>query len=223
MDQARTVETGRLREAMDTTRASIRDTVDELKDKVSEAVDWRHYVNRYPEASLALTTLTGLFIGRRLGAMIFSRADGSGRSTTYGAEEFGDAGGFPAAGTHVAASSTREKPGNQSHMESSTPSPTRRALSTSWSRAGSRLENILNRLIDEVSDTVESLVVPALVSRIRGLWASGQRIDRTGRREEAGGRRDEPSGHHLDRGVYPGGPAGSQAYPAQAARGSERE
>jgi ElaB/YqjD/DUF883 family membrane-anchored ribosome-binding protein len=45
---------------MDATRQSIRDTVDELKDRVQESADWRAWVAARPITSLAVAAACGL-------------------------------------------------------------------------------------------------------------------------------------------------------------------
>jgi hypothetical protein len=51
---------------MDVTRRSILDTVDELKGRVHESADWRHYVASYPLASLIVAGVCGLALARIL-------------------------------------------------------------------------------------------------------------------------------------------------------------
>jgi len=51
---------------MDVTRRSIVDTVDELKGRVQETADWRHYVASYPLASLIVAGVCGLVLARIL-------------------------------------------------------------------------------------------------------------------------------------------------------------
>jgi len=51
---------------MDVTRRSILDTVDELKGRVHESADWRHYVASYPLASLIVAGVCGLVLARIL-------------------------------------------------------------------------------------------------------------------------------------------------------------
>jgi len=51
---------------MDVTRRSILDTVDELKGRVHETADWRHYVASYPFASLIVAGVCGLILARIL-------------------------------------------------------------------------------------------------------------------------------------------------------------
>src|SRR5262245_26163957 len=113
---------------MDTTRRDIQETVEELKERVGEAVDWRSYVERYPLASLALALAAGILIGRRVGGAVLhmSPHTSSAGERTYSwrpPRQFGE----------------------------------------SWARAGSRLESIVNRVIDEAGDTVEQFVVPSLI------------------------------------------------------------
>ena len=66
MDQERSVDIERMTRAMDVTRRSILDTVDELKGRVHESADWRHYVASYPLASLIVAGACGLVLARIL-------------------------------------------------------------------------------------------------------------------------------------------------------------
>ena len=66
MDQERSVDIERVTRAMDVTRRSIVDTVDELKGRVQETADWRHYVASYPVASLIVAGVCGLVLARIL-------------------------------------------------------------------------------------------------------------------------------------------------------------
>jgi len=54
---------------MDDTRHSMADTMGEIKQELSAAVDWETYVQRYPEACLLAGGAIGWVIGRRLGAL----------------------------------------------------------------------------------------------------------------------------------------------------------
>ena len=202
MDQARTVDTERLREAMDTTRASIRGTVEELREKMGDAVDWRHHVNRYPGASLTIAVMIGMFVGRRIGTMILGYSNGSNGSAVRSAQSGGNP-GFTSVPTHVVAA--HEPPRSTAEPTSSWKrSGAAQSLSASCGRAGSRLEGLLNRMIDELGDAAERTLVPRLMARVQGFLAW------------------EPADRRPQQGVYPGAPAGTQAYPTQAARGTER-
>ena len=66
MDQERSVDIDRVTREMDLTRRSILDTVDELKDRVHERADWRHYTAAYPVASLIVAAACGLALARLL-------------------------------------------------------------------------------------------------------------------------------------------------------------
>ena len=66
MDQERTVGIERVTREMELTRRSILDTVDELKDRVHERADWRHYTAAYPVASLIVAAACGLALARLL-------------------------------------------------------------------------------------------------------------------------------------------------------------
>ena len=66
MDQERSVDIERMSRGMELTRRSIFDTVDELKDRVHERADWRHYTAAYPVASLIVAGACGLALARLL-------------------------------------------------------------------------------------------------------------------------------------------------------------
>jgi hypothetical protein len=66
MDQERALDIERVTHAMDATRQSIRDTVDELKERVHESADWRHYVAARPITSLVVAAACGVALARIL-------------------------------------------------------------------------------------------------------------------------------------------------------------
>jgi hypothetical protein len=142
---------------MEETRSQIRSTVEELRDRVNERLDWRHYMDRYPGASLTAAVALGVLLGRCLAS--FTRRNGRAGDGphAYGdyrtAERYGES-GFTATAAATAAPAF---------------SGARRALGQSASRLGSRAEGIVNRLIDELTDAVESNLLPALTSRFRSL------------------------------------------------------
>lgn len=234
MDQERVVETERLREAMENTRASIEDTVGELKHKVSEAVDWRQYVYSHPGATLGAAAVVGLLVGRWVTGRVVSRSsNGNGRRARIAPSvaSLGEGAGF-ASGAPPASLPAGERPLGRQMRD---PGGRARFLDGSWSRAGSRVENLVNRLIDEVGDTIETAAVPPLVGKIRDFFSSSRSPER-GRpgyregaaRQDSGGDsqqarehrvstwyRDDPTPSGESR-VYPGGPAGSQVHPPQS-------
>jgi hypothetical protein len=70
MDDTRGKETDRLREAVDSVRASVHETVDELSDRVNRAADVREQVRTHPIAALAMATVAGLVVGRQLTSLL---------------------------------------------------------------------------------------------------------------------------------------------------------
>ena len=58
-----------LQRRMDDTRHSMADTLGEIKNELSAAVDWETYVQRYPGTCLLAGGAIGWAIGRRLSAM----------------------------------------------------------------------------------------------------------------------------------------------------------
>jgi hypothetical protein len=127
---------------MEATRVSLRDTVHELKCRVGETMDWRTYLDRYPGAALIGAAVIGAAVGRAVGSRMQDGQDGSGRTEP--------------AGSYLMARS-----------ESAARSSGLSVMRDSWSRAGSRLEGIVNRVIDELADLVEHSALPAMMSRLR--------------------------------------------------------
>lgn len=58
-----------LQRRMDETRHSMADTVGEIRQELSAAVDWETYVQRYPGTCLLAGGAVGWVIGRKLGAI----------------------------------------------------------------------------------------------------------------------------------------------------------
>jgi hypothetical protein len=147
MDSTRDVDTERLRRDIDATRASITGTVDELRQKVGESMQWQTYVERHPTPLLVGAAVVGLLVGRRLAR----RFTGDGQEWTAGAESNPVA---PALSSARFVTVTPDRLG---------------ALTASWQRLGSRVETLANRVIDEVADAAERIVVPALVHSVEKL------------------------------------------------------
>ena len=58
--------TEEIEQDIEVARESIRETVDEIEDRLHSAVDWRTYVGRSPWISLAVAAGVGLLVGRAL-------------------------------------------------------------------------------------------------------------------------------------------------------------
>lgn len=183
---------------MENTRESIRDTVEEIKERVGETVDWHHYVRNYPGTSLSIAAAVGLLVGRGVGMMIGGRRERSAEPAGFGdyraAEAYGEAA--------LASASYNAEPARPM-------AGPRRAMNESWSRLGSRVETIVNRVIDELTDAVENALVPTVSSWVRKRLDFG--AGDQGRQGWAG----EGSDRAGRSGVYSGGPAGRQHFPTQ--------
>ena len=185
MDQGRTLEAEELSRAMEDSRASISETVSELRDAVNHAIDWREHVKTHPAASLGIAAGTGLIVGRWLGTKITG-------SEAAGPNARDEAGGWTAA-SHAAA--VGASPG--------------RILDGSRHRVASRAESLVNRVIDEVADAVEAGALVPLFARLRDFLhqsaAPARRPDEWHRADPSRGRAAAPADW---RGVQPGTPAG---------------
>jgi hypothetical protein len=135
MDHGRTVEAARLREEMEYSRASIAETVEEIKGAVSQAIDWREQVKAHPGASLGVVAGAGLVFGHWLGGKIVGGGD------------------RPRAPAAAAPPADPSGPG---------------LLDGSLNRASTRVESLVNLVIDEVADAVETAAIAPLFARLRG-------------------------------------------------------
>ena len=144
MDPSRSVDSARLRRDVDATRASIAGTAAELRRKVRETMQWQTYIERHPAPILVGAAVIGLLLGRRLGTAVHEQAwtasDGGTVAPVLSSTRF----------VTVKADSLG-------------------AVGASWHRLGSRVEALTNRVIDEVSDAAERVIVPALVSGVVAL------------------------------------------------------
>lgn len=154
MDSARSVDIDRLRRNIEATRASISRTAGVLRWKAGEAMQWQTYVERYPAPILAAVTLLGIAVGRRIArGFNINGHHGHGRQWTSAAAG--------SAGIRV----------TESRLE---PEADRRGAATaSWQRLGSRVEGLVNRVIDDFADAAERALVPALVSGVQALFEGG--------------------------------------------------
>lgn len=156
MDPKRSLEIDRLRSEIEATRASISRTASELRWKAGEAMQWQTYVRRHPVPILAAAALVGLAVGRRIARGLNGTAQhGAGHGWTSAA-----------AGMDTIA----RLPGRQEFGEPRFAA----AGAASWQRLGSRVEGLVNRMIDDVADAAERMVVPALVGGVEALL-SGRR------------------------------------------------
>jgi hypothetical protein len=108
-------------------------------------MQWQTYIKGYPASVLITAALLGAMVGRRL-------ASHMGPGTRPSASDW-----EAEAGRSVAA---RVAPGTvQPHS----------AATASWERLATRVEALVNRVIDEVADATEEALVPALVGGMRAL------------------------------------------------------
>jgi hypothetical protein len=156
MDPKRSLETDRLRSEIEATRASISRTASELRWKAGEAMQWETYVKRHPVPILAAAALVGVVVGRRVARGLNGGAQpvSGGRGWTSTAAGMDTMARLPA---------RQEQAGRP--LE---------AMNASWQRLGSRVEGLVNRMIDDVADTAERILVPALVGGVEKLFAAGR-------------------------------------------------
>jgi hypothetical protein len=154
MDSARSVDIDRLRRDIEATRASISRTAGVLRWKAGEAMQWQTYVERYPAPILAAVTLLGIAVGRRIARGFNTNGhQGHGRQWTSAAAGMDSVTRIPA------------------RLE---PEADRLgAVAASWQRLGSRVEGLVNRVIDDAADAAERALVPALISGVQAFFEGG--------------------------------------------------
>jgi Protein of unknown function (DUF3618) len=145
--EERGVDTDRLRRDIEATRASLSGTVGELRQKAGEAMHWQTYVERYPVPILAASALLGLTVGRRMARAFNSSHRGAGHQW--------------APGDAVTRIPARVDAGGVERFA---------AVNASWRRLGSRVEALVNRVIDDVADATERALVPAVVGGLQALF-----------------------------------------------------
>src|SRR4029453_13902627 len=118
-------------------------------------MQWQTYVTRHPVPILAAAALVGLAVGRRVARGFESGAPhGSGHGGTSSAAGMDTMARLPAP----------QKGG----------APAIHAMTASVHRLGSRVEGLVNRIIDDVADAAERVVVPALVGGVEAFLAAGR-------------------------------------------------
>ena len=145
----RGVETDRLRRDIEATRASLSGTAGELRRKAGEAMQWQTYVERYPVPILAASALVGLAVGRRIGRAIHA-TDHRKTALQWTAVD---------AATRIPA-----------RLDAAGRADRFAAVSASWQRLGSRVEGLVNKVIDDVADATERALVPAIVGGVQALF-----------------------------------------------------
>jgi hypothetical protein len=168
MDPERRVDTDHMHRDIEITRASLSRTVGRLRQKAGESMRWQTYVERYPAQILVGAALTGLVVGRRIARGL--RANGHRSAGGHWA---------PAAIDSVTRLPARlEATGERSG-----------AVNASWERLTSRVEGLVNRVIDDVADATERALVPALLGGVQALF--GLHDARPGHRSSEGNLRPD--------------------------------
>ena len=113
---------------------------------------WQTYLERYPVAILGVATLAGVVLGRQIArGLARGPENGDGRPWTSSAAGMDSVSRLPA----------RLEPITASHA----------AMTASWQRLGSRIEGLVNRIIDDAADAAERALLPALVGGVEAFLA----------------------------------------------------
>jgi hypothetical protein len=113
-------------------------------------MEWRAYLERYPASILAGAALLGAAVGRRIARGANGRAHrGDPREWTPVAAELESVVRLPA-----------QLPPADEPLA---------AVTASWQRLGLRVEGLVNRIIDDVVDATERVLVPTLVASVEAF------------------------------------------------------
>jgi hypothetical protein len=179
-----------LQRRMDEARDSISNTVTEIKDSVTEkyenvkdALDWREHFKKQPVAWTLGAAGVGFFVGYGLAAALTD--DGDSRS----ALSYGEAYARPlitdAVPSSPAASNTAiGSASSNGHDEG--PGLIQRFRETSaYDRLSKEAGTLGDRLVEELSTTAQTVVLPLLLKKIRS-WIGVDLSDKSGERVPSG-------------------------------------
>jgi ElaB/YqjD/DUF883 family membrane-anchored ribosome-binding protein len=164
-----------LQRRMDQARDSITNTVSEIKDSVAQqvenvkdALDWREHFKKRPVAWSVGAAGVGFFVGYGIAAAVSS--DDPEYSDYSDAERYSsDSYARPLSGQSLYASSSTETPSRTNgQQEDEGPGLLTRFKETSaYDRLSKEASSLGDRVIDELSTTAHTVVLPFLLSKVK--------------------------------------------------------
>lgn len=174
-----------LQRRMEEARDSITNTVTEIKDNVAQqvenvkdALDWREHFKRQPLAWSLGAAGVGLFVGYGLAAAI--KGDRDSNDSPY-ASTYSTAARLQAAEAQTAAArSYQQTNGKDAQPKDEGPGILERIRETSaYEKLSKEAGSLGDRLVEELSTTAQTVVLPALLAKIKnwiGLDLSEKRV-----------------------------------------------
>ena len=164
-----------LQRRMEEARDSITNTVSEIKDNVSQqvesvkdALDWREHFKRRPVAWSLGAAGVGFFVGYGIAAAVSSDEPDYSRYSDSDAAHIADSYARPLSGQSLYASSSQETPSRTNGQEDEGPGLLTRFKETSaYERLSKEAASLGDRVIDELSTTAHTVVLPFLLSKVK--------------------------------------------------------
>ena len=161
-----------LQRRMEEARDSITNTVSEIKDNVAQqvesvkdALDWREHYKKRPVAWSLGAAGVGFFVGYGLAAAI--KGDDDEYPAYSDAPHTSDSYARSLSGQSLYASSSQE-PSSQSNGQDEGPGLLTRFKETSaYDRLSKEASSLGDRVIDELSTTAHTVVLPFLLSKVK--------------------------------------------------------
>ena len=167
------------RDSISNTVTEIKDTVTEKYENVKDALDWREHFKKQPVAWTLGAAGVGFFVGYGLAAALTDNTDSSNyvsaASDTYARPLISDTGSSVNASATTGAAANGHDPG---------PGLMERFKETSaYDRLSKEAGSLGDRLIEELSTTAQTVVLPLLLNKIKG-WIG---VDLSNKSEHSGG------------------------------------
>jgi hypothetical protein len=160
-----------LQRRMEEARDSITNTVTEIKENVSQqvenvkdALDWREHFKKRPVAWTLGAAGVGFFVGYGLAAAISDDDDSPGRYVDSYAPKISDSYARPLTGEALQSTSAKtngkdEGPGLMSRFKET----------SAYERLSKEAGSLGDRVIDELSTTAHTVVLPFLFKKVKEL------------------------------------------------------
>jgi len=166
-----------LQRRMDQARDSITNTVSEIKDNVAQqvenvkdALDWREHFKKRPVAWSLGAAGVGFFVGYGIAAAVTNDESDYSDYSDADAAHIANSYARPLSGHSLYPSSPEEIPSRTNGQEEEGPGLLTRFKETSaYDRLSKEAASLGDRVIDELSTTAHTVVLPFLLNKVKEL------------------------------------------------------
>ena len=166
------------RDSISNTVTEIRDSVTEKYENVKDALDWREHFKRQPVAWTLGAAGVGFFVGYGIAAALTDddrRDYVSTTSETYARPLISDTLSAAAPAKSVKANGHDEGPGLMERFKET----------SAYDRLSKEAGSLGDRLVEELSTTAQTVVLPLLLNKIKG-WIGVDLSDKSARSSSTG-------------------------------------